>query len=104
MPKGDVFSAGPTSLVAATGVLDIRPGAGIEAVVHNIRWNVNVGSAIDVRLAWKDATNSFEFDSDTVKGGRLALVDHVTNDRWIQVQNKHATASLWVSYDGILTK
>ena len=97
MALGDVVTA-ISSVTATTGVLDIRPSAGQEWVIHNIYWSQGT-----VELYKTDGTNSIKFDSDTSSGGRIGTVFHVTNSLWIQVKNLAGTATI-IGYDGVQTK
>jgi hypothetical protein len=96
MAVGDVFS-GLTS-VAAGGYLDIRPPAGVEAVIHNIY------HAYDVDLAFTDGTNVLTFDTDAGAGVYAKYAFHVTNSLWIRVINKDTTNARLIGYDGIVTR
>jgi len=93
---GDVVS-GLVS-VAAGGVLDIRPAAGVEWVIHNIY------HAFDVDLAFTDGTNVLIFDTDVGAGVYAKYAFHATNTRWIRVINKDTTAARLIGYCGIQTK
>lgn len=96
MAVGDVKS-GLISIVT-NGVLDIRPPASEEWVIHNIFYSQGA-----VEFYKTDGTNLLKFDSDTTQGARLGAVFHVTNSQWIQVKNLASTTTL-IGYDGIQTK
>jgi hypothetical protein len=95
MAVGDVFD-GSATLTAGASV-DIRPSAGVEAVIHNIYHDG------DVELIKTDGTVSVSFDSDVGKGVYAKFSIHVTNSRWLQVKNISA-GTVKVSWDGIVTK
>lgn len=96
MALGDVTNG--LNSVAAGTALDIRPGAGVEWIIHNIYYNQGT-----VEFYKTDGTNAIKFDSDSTFGGRLGVVFHCTNAQWIQVKNTAATATL-IGYDGMQTK
>lgn len=95
MAVGDTFSG--LSSVAAGAYLDIQPGAGVEAVIHNIY------HASDVQLEQYDGSNSLIFDTDTGAGIYAKYAFHVTNTIRIRVKNTTA-GSILIGYDGIVTK
>jgi hypothetical protein len=97
MALGDKVTA-IQSVVATTGVLDIRPASGIEWTIHNIYYSQGT-----VEFYKTDGTNNIKFDSDTSNGARLGAVFHVTNSQWIQVKNTAGTATI-IGYDGVQTK
>jgi hypothetical protein len=96
MAVGDVFDVVITS-VANNGFLDIRPSAGIEAVIHN----VYVGG--NWELYKSDGTNSILVDSGSVSAGPLSAAIHVTNTRYLRIKNVHGSSQFF-SADGIQTK
>lgn len=96
MAIGDVVTG--LQSVANNGVLDIRPPAGQEWVVHNIYYNNGT-----IEFYKTDDTNLLKFDSDTSQGARLGVVFHVTNAQWIQVKNTAGSTTI-IGYDGIQTK
>lgn len=96
MAVGDVVTG--LSSVAASGVLDIRPAAGVEWVIHNVYYSQGT-----VEFYKTDGTNLLRFDTDTSQGARLGAVFHCTNAQWIQVKNTAGTATL-IGYDGKQTK
>jgi hypothetical protein len=96
MAVGDVFDVVITS-VANNGFLDIRPSAGIEAVIHN----VYVGGTWE--LYKSDGTNSILVDSGVINAGPVSAALHVTNTRYLRVKNVSG-ASAFFSADGMQTK
>lgn len=98
---GDVVT-GISSVAATTGTLDIKPGAGIEWVIHNIYYAAPTGGS-GIEFYKTDGTNAIKFDSDITQGGRLGMAFHCTNAQWIQLKNT-GTAALFAGYDGIQTK
>ena len=77
--------------------LDIQPGPGTQAVIHNIYHED------DVDFAFVDGTSNLIFDSVSGPGAYTKFAFHVTNTRWIRVRNLSGTEVL-IGYDGIVTK
>lgn len=96
MAAGDVVNA--ISSVATNGVLDIRPAAGVEWVIHNVYYANGT-----VEFYYTDGVNVLKFDSDTTSGARLGACFHATNTNWLQIKNLNA-ASVLIGYDGMQTK
>lgn len=98
MAAGDVFNAGPTS-TANGATLAIQPGAGVEAVIHNVY--SPTGSAFT--LAWTDGSNPVTFLSMPAGGGALNLQCHVTNAKYLLLTNTSG-ATAYFAADGMVTK
>ena len=96
MAQGDVVTLVPTS-VAAGSTLDIKPGANIEWVIHNIQVS---GQA---ELAKTDGSNPITIDSLSAAGEWTNQEKHATNTVWWRVKNTGGGA-IYVSYDGVQTK
>ena len=95
MAVGDVFKG--LSSVSAAAYLDIQPGSGVEAVIHNIYHDG------DISIEVYDGTNSLIFDTDTGAGVYAYYAFHVTNTQRIRVKNTAGTTKL-IGYDGVQTK
>ena len=95
MAVGDVYSG--LSSVVANGYLDIRPNAGVEAVIHNIYHESSV------QIEFYNGTNSLIFEVVTDLGVYARFAFHVTNAIRIRVKNTATTTKL-IGYDGIVTK
>lgn len=98
MAAGDVFAAGPTS-VAVNAFLDIRPGAGQEAVIHNIHY----GGAVELYKRESAAGNQQRFDTDSAEGAVLSANLFATNAFYYRVKNV-STGAIFISFDGFQTK
>ena len=96
MAVGDVFDVVITS-VANNGFQDVRPGAGVEVVIHNVYY----GGAIE--LYKSDGTNQIRIYSDTQGGSLVSAALHATQTRYLRIKNISG-ASIFVSADGIQTK
>jgi hypothetical protein len=97
MAQGDVVG-GTSSLAATTGTLDIKPGAGVEWVIHNVYY-----AATGIKLSMTDGTNVIDFETDNAQGARMGMMIHVSNAYWLRLSNTSGSALL-VAYDGIQTK
>lgn len=96
MAKGDVHIA--LESVAPNGFLDTAPGAGREAVIHNIFF------VTDISLELYDGDKQLEFETDTAGPGALAYFPfHVTNSIRLRIKNVDAGAAL-LGYSGKITK
>lgn len=95
MAIGDVVSG--LQSIASGAQLDIRPGAGVEWVLHNI---YHEDSAI---LQFYDGTLTLAFSTQTGPQVISNLQMHVNNTRRIRVTNNAATSKL-IGYDGVQTK
>lgn len=98
MAAGDAFTVTPTS-TANSATLAIQPGAGVEAVIHNVYGPT--GSAYT--LAWTDGSNPVTFLSMPAGGGALNLQCHVTNTRYLLLTNTSG-ATAYFAADGMTTK
>ena len=95
MAVGDVVS--DLQSIAAGSYMDIRPGSGIEWVIHNIYHEDRV------QLSFYDGTNEIIFDVDYGLGVWAWYEFHCNNTRRIRIKNMAASAKL-IGYDGIITK
>ncbi len=95
MAVGDVCS--DLQSIAASSYLDIRPGSGVEWVIHNIYHEDKV------EISFYDGTNEIVFDVDSGAGSWRWEEFHCTNGRRIRVKNLAGSAKL-IGYDGIVTK
>lgn len=95
MAVGDTV-AGLSSITAAA-TLTIKPGAGIEWIVHNIYHEA------EAKLYIVEAANVLLFDDAAVKGSWSAYFFHLTNTHYLKVKNTNAGAKL-IGYDGIVSK
>ena len=95
MAVGDVVS--DLQSIGAGSYLDIRPGSGIEWVIHNIYHEDRV------QLSFYDGTNEIIFDVDYGLGVWAWYEFHCNNTRRIRIKNMAASAKL-IGYDGIITK
>lgn len=94
MAAGDVYTQ--TASIANGSRLTIQPGAGVEAVVHNIMY----GGAVELhRLG---SAQDLTFDSDTAAGNRTGFY-HVTNAHYLEVKNVSG-GPIVIAYDGMVTK
>lgn len=93
-PEGDIFSA--LTQINAGQYLDIQPGAGEEACIHNIYWEA------DVTITVYDGADTIAFRTEVGAGGLPFVAFHVTNTQRIRVQNNDAGAKR-IGYDGIYT-
>lgn len=101
MAVGDVVNN--ITSVAASGTLDIQPGAGAEWVIHNIYVDSAVTAGVDIQyydganvLTWMSAVN-----------GPLLLSNmamHVTNSIRLRVKNLDGGSARLIGYDGVVTK
>lgn len=96
MAVGDVFDTTITS-VANNGFLDVRPGVGVEVVIHN----VYVGGAWE--LYKSDGVNQILLDSGTASNGPVSAALHATNTRYLRIRNVSGAAAFF-SADGIQTR
>lgn len=97
MAKGEVVSAGPTS-VADDAFLDTQPAAGTEVTIHNLYLPP---AASGYELHWYDGSTSQMID--TLSGPLYNCMFHVTNTRRIRVKNV-VGSSQNLGYDGIQSK
>jgi hypothetical protein len=95
MAKGDAVGAGAS--VNAAGVLEIKPGAGVEWVIHNIYHEA------EVNLYTVHGAVQFVFASSGGKGSWSAYFFHLTNTHYMKVENTNASAKR-IGYDGIVSK
>lgn len=95
MAVGDVVSS--LTSTANNGTLTAQPSAGVEWVIHNVYY----GGAMELYVT--NGTDSIKVDSDTAIGGRLGVVFHVNNTRYLQVKNVSGSTTV-LGYDGIQTK
>lgn len=95
MAQGDVVQDLQT--VASGAVLDARPTAGAEWVIHNLYFSQGV------TICKTDGTNELIFETATSSGGRLGTVFHCTSTQWLRFKNMGASSML-VGYDGVQTK
>lgn len=88
---GKIVSLTPTS------TYDIKPDAGVQWVLHNLKFD---GA---VEFYDTDGINALKWDSDTTFGATLNGAFHLTNTFWLQLKNID-TVDILISYDGIQTK
>lgn len=96
MAAGDKFVVKSASLADA-GFLEVKPGAGVEVVIHNIL--VPAGSSIGVTSY--DGTNEVVWHSGT--GPLLSHNIGLTNTDYMRVQNNSGGAIV-VVVQGVETK
>lgn len=87
---------GTASVAATSGTYDIKPGVGVEWVIHNI----TVANA--VTISYTDGTNTITIDAPSGPNTYLGLTCHVSNTFWIRISNTGASAVL-IAYDGMQT-
>ena len=95
MAKGD--AVGNVTSVNASAVLQIKPGAGIEWIIHNVY------HAADAEIYIVESTNKLLFDANATKGSWSAYFFHLTNTHFLEVKNTNSGAKL-LGYDGIVSK
>jgi hypothetical protein len=95
MTKGDTVAS--LSSVNAAASMTIRPGTGIEWIIHNIYHEA------EVELYVVEGANELLFDDASAKGSWSAYFFHLTNTDYMKVKNTNAGAKL-IRYDGIVSK
>jgi len=95
MAKGD--AVGDLQSIAADAVLTIRPGAGIEWIIHNVYHEDSV------ELYLVEGANEVLFAAAAAKGSWSAYFFHLTNTHYLKVKNKNVGAKL-IGHDGIVSK
>ena len=86
MAKGD--AVGDVASVNAAAVLTVKPGAGVEWIIHNIFHEA------EVELYVVKSTNELLFDDAAAKGSWSAYFFHLTNTQYLKVKNTVGTASM----------
>ena len=96
MAAGDKFIAKNGSL-ANNGFLTVQPGAGVEAVIHNIL----VPAGVTIGVTAYDGTDEVEWHN-----GPGPLLSHnigITNTNYMRVQNKSGSV-IKIVVQGVETK
>ena len=96
MAVGD--AVGDLVSVAASGSLDIQPGAGVEWMIFNIF------AAGGVEIYWTDGTNEIQVDSSSGAKSWLNFKFPVTNTLWLRIKNPDTVNAVLVGYSGVQTK
>lgn len=95
MAVGDVWKG--IEEVVASGSVDIKPLAGIEAVVHNIYFGGECTISITNGVITVDFYNASE-------GGVMAWFEfHLTENHYLNVVNSGAV-TIGIGWDGVRTK
>jgi hypothetical protein len=97
MASGDAVNA--LASVAASGTLNIQPGAGNEWIVHNIFLPEGSTSGVEVYAV----TGAVECLLKTVTDPLLTFNFHVTNTYFLKLKNL-AGVNVVLGYDGIVVK
>jgi hypothetical protein len=97
MAQGSAYVKAPTS-TANNAFLDLRPGSGVEIVIHNVYWNTGA-----VELYWYDGTNSILLLADDGSSGHCLTGNwHCTNAIGLRVKNV-AGSTQFLGADGMET-
>jgi len=97
MAVGDIAADGAS--VAAGNYLDIRPGAGVEWVIHNIYYATDV----KVHRYKSDASVDIAFANRSGGGVFSDYFFHCSNTWYLRVENNTASAQD-IAFDGVVTK
>ncbi len=96
MAAGDVVAQAPTS-VGASAFLDMKPGAGIEWVIHNV--SAPTTATIEVHYG----SSAASVCTLVTTGGLMGFFLHCTSDVYYRIKNT-GVAAVDIGYDGIVTK
>ena len=83
--------------IANGSYLDIQPGSGVEWVIHNITF---AGAS---ELHYYDGSNDITADTSAGAGMLANMALHCTNSKRYRVKNTSG-GSIYISYDGVITK
>lgn len=92
---GDIYTA--FSNVVSGAYLEVKPGSGIEVVIHNIYHNN------DVTVKLVNGGNELEFYADTGSNVINGLYTHIDDTSYLRVYNAAGTDQ-YIAIDGIVTK
>jgi hypothetical protein len=84
--------------IAAAASLSVKPGAGVEWIIHNIWFEYNV------QILRTDGTDTAATVELIGPDWQNFLSIHVTNTNWIDLKNTHGSTAKVICYDGIITK
>lgn len=97
MVLGDAVVSASVSITAGS-TSTIRPGSGVEWIIHNIY----TATTVTVELYATDGTNPILVDT-SYGGGWMNHFFHLTNDQYFYIKNVGAT-TIYMKYDGIVSK
>lgn len=98
-----VVAAVGSATVAAAGSYDIKPGAGVEWIIHNIIYGgstYNVSMQVDVLVV--DGSTVTYYNRDNSQGGLTGYTWHLTNTHFIRVINSGSN-SINVNWNGVVS-
>jgi hypothetical protein len=100
MAVGDAVN-GFSYQLANNSEMDIRPGVGVEWIIHNLVF----GAACEVYFKYYDGANTRtqKIDIRSTYGAIVDQVWHLSNTYWLSIKNVSGSASNF-AYNGIITK
>jgi hypothetical protein len=98
-----ITSATGSATITAGSSYDIKPGSGVEWIIHNIIYGgTTFNATIQVDIILVDGATVTYFDRDTSQGGLLDFAFHLTNTHFIRVTNS-GSVSVNVNWNGVVS-